>query len=54
MSLIATVRRFLIAHPLMQFFGVAATVRASLCFYNTRDEVDRFVLALEKARHMLA
>jgi cysteine desulfurase/selenocysteine lyase len=42
------------AHPLMQFYGVAATLRASLAFYNTRDEVDRCVAALEKARAMLS
>ena len=42
------------AHPLMQFYGVPATVRASLAFYNTREEVDRFVVALEKVRTLLA
>ena len=42
------------AHPLMQFFGVPATARASLSFYNTREEVDRFVAALEKVRKLLA
>jgi len=41
------------AHPLMRFYGVPATARASLAFYNTRDEVDRCVAALEKARRML-
>jgi cysteine desulfurase/selenocysteine lyase len=41
------------AHPLMQFYGVSATVRASLAFYNTREEVDRFVEALERVRTML-
>jgi len=42
------------AHPLMQFFGVPATVRASLAFYNTREEVDRFIIAIEKVRKLLA
>lgn len=42
------------AHPLMQFYGVAATARASLAFYNTHDEVDRCVEVLERARRMLA
>jgi len=42
------------AHPLMQFFGVAATLRASLSFYNTREEVDRFVEALGRVRKLLA
>ena len=41
------------AHPLMQFYGVAATARASLAFYNTREEVDRCVTAIDKARRML-
>lgn len=42
------------AHPLMQFFGVPATARASLAFYNTREEVDAFVRALVKVRKLLA
>ncbi|HZP68195.1 MAG TPA: cysteine desulfurase [Rudaea sp.] len=42
------------AHPLMQFFGVAATLRASLAFYNTHDEIDRFVAALARVRTLLA
>ena len=41
------------AHPLLQWFGVAATVRASLAFYNTHDEVDAFVAALHKVRRLL-
>ncbi len=42
------------AHPLMQFFGVPATLRASFAFYNTREEVDAFVAALLKVRKLLA
>jgi cysteine desulfurase/selenocysteine lyase len=42
------------AHPLLQFYGVAATCRASFAFYNTFDEIDRFVAALEKSRKLLA
>ena len=42
------------AHPLLQFFGVAATCRASLAFYNTHEEIERFVAALNKARRLLA
>ena len=42
------------AHPLLQFFGVAATLRASLAFYNTHQEIDHFVAALQKARKLLA
>ena len=41
------------AHPLLQWFGVAATVRASLAFYNTHDEVDAFVAALHTVRRLL-
>lgn len=41
------------AHPLMQFYGVPATLRASLAFYNTREEVDRFIDALLKVRKLL-
>jgi cysteine desulfurase/selenocysteine lyase len=42
------------AMPVMQRFGVPGTARASFAFYNTRDEVDVFFAALEKARRMLA
>jgi cysteine desulfurase/selenocysteine lyase len=42
------------AHPLMQFYGVPATVRASLALYNTRKEVDRFVEAIGRVRKLLA
>lgn len=42
------------AMPVMQRFGVPGTARASFAFYNTRQEVDVFFAALEKARRMLA
>lgn len=42
------------AHPLLQFYGVAATLRASFAFYNTHEEVEHFVAALKKARRLLA
>jgi cysteine desulfurase/selenocysteine lyase len=41
------------AQPLMERFGVTSTARASFAFYNTTDEVDRFVRGLETAREML-
>jgi cysteine desulfurase / selenocysteine lyase len=41
------------AMPVMDFFGVPATARASFAFYNTRAEVDRLVAALAVAREML-
>jgi len=36
--------------PVMEFFGVPATARASFAFYNTRDEVDALVEALKGVR----
>ncbi len=41
------------AHPLLQWYGVSATCRASLAFYNTEAEVDALVTALGKVRAML-
>jgi len=40
------------AMPVMEFFQVPATARASLAFYNTRAEVDRLVAALERTREV--
>lgn len=42
------------AQPVMDFYGIPGTVRASFSFYNTREEADRLVAAVEKARQMLA
>ena len=41
------------AHPLLQFFGVNATCRASLAFYNTHEDVDALVRAIHKVRKLL-
>jgi len=41
------------AMPVMEFYGLPATARASFAFYNTRPEVDRLVEALHVAREML-
>lgn len=41
------------AMPAMQFFGVAATARASFAVYNQRHEIDVFVDALKRAQDML-
>lgn len=38
--------------PVMKRFGVPATSRASLAFYNTKDEIDQFVQALQKVIRM--
>jgi cysteine desulfurase / selenocysteine lyase len=41
------------AMPVMEFYGLPATARASFAFYNTRAEIDRLVAALHVAREML-
>lgn len=38
------------AQPVMDFFGIPATTRASLAFYNTRDELDRLAQGLREAQ----
>ena len=40
------------AMPLMQRFGIPATARASLAFYNSRDEIDALVAALHKVKEI--
>ena len=42
------------AHPLMAHFGVPATCRASLAFYNTHAEIERLGEAIEKSRKLLS
>ncbi len=42
------------AHPLMQFYGVPATARASLAFWNTTEEIDVLVAAIARVRKLLA
>jgi cysteine desulfurase / selenocysteine lyase len=42
------------AQPLLSMLGVTSTCRASFAMYNTRDEVDKLVEALEKARGFFA
>jgi cysteine desulfurase/selenocysteine lyase len=39
--------------PIMTKFGVPGTVRASFAFYNTFEEIDLFVEAVNKAKEML-
>ncbi|HEY3521231.1 MAG TPA: cysteine desulfurase [Rhodanobacteraceae bacterium] len=41
------------AHPLMQFYGVPATARASLAFWNTTEEIDALVAAIGRVRKLL-
>jgi cysteine desulfurase/selenocysteine lyase len=42
------------AQPVMQFFHVPATARASLGLYNTRQEIDRLVKGIEKVKEVFA
>jgi cysteine desulfurase/selenocysteine lyase len=40
------------AQPVLERFGVPATARASLAFYNTRDEIDALVRAIHKVTEL--
>jgi cysteine desulfurase/selenocysteine lyase len=40
------------AMPVMQYFGISGTSRASLAFYNNHDDVDRLIAALGKAKEI--
>lgn len=42
------------AQPIMSFFNIPGTVRASLAFYNTKEEIDALVEAVKKAKTMLS
>jgi cysteine desulfurase/selenocysteine lyase len=42
------------AQPLMARFGIDGTVRASLCFYNTEEEIDILAAGIEKVISMFA
>lgn len=41
------------AQPIMDFYKIPGTVRASFSFYNTQDEVDKFVAGVKRAKGML-
>ncbi len=41
------------AEPVMERFGVPATIRASLAFYNTREEIEALVRSIEKVRQFV-
>ena len=41
------------AQPIMDYFEISGTIRASFSFYNTKEEVDRLVEGLRKAMKML-
>lgn len=40
--------------PIMDFFGIPGTIRASFAFYNTKEEIDVLVEAVKKAQMMLS
>jgi cysteine desulfurase/selenocysteine lyase len=40
------------AQPVMERFGIPATTRASLAFYNKREEIDALVEGIEKVKEM--
>ena len=42
------------AQPIMDFYGISGTARASFAFYNTKEEIDLLVAALKKAQLMLS
>ncbi len=42
------------AQPVMQFFGIPATARASFAFYNTMEEIDALVQAITKVQELFA
>lgn len=41
------------AQPLMEYLKIPGTIRASFAFYNTREEIDRLIMALDRALSML-
>lgn len=42
------------AQPIMEFYQIPGTVRASFAFYNTKEEIDIFIEGLQKAILMLS
>ncbi len=42
------------AQPVMERFGVSATTRASLAFYNTREDIDALVAGIQKVKEVFA
>jgi cysteine desulfurase/selenocysteine lyase len=42
------------AQPIMNFFGIPGTIRASFSFYNTKEEIDIMVEAVKRAQMMLS
>jgi cysteine desulfurase/selenocysteine lyase len=42
------------AQPIMDFYKIPGTIRASFAFYNTKEEINTFVEAVKKAKMMLS
>ena len=42
------------AQPIMDFFKIPGTIRASFAFYNTKEEIDSLIEALQRAKMMLS
>jgi cysteine desulfurase/selenocysteine lyase len=40
--------------PVMDHFGIEGTIRASLVFYNTMEEVDALVVGIQRTKEMLS
>ncbi len=40
------------AQPLMKCFGISGTIRAAFAFYNSREEIDKLVVSLNRLRQM--
>jgi len=41
------------AQPIMDYFKIPGTVRASFSFYNTKEEIDKLIEAVKRAKSML-
>jgi cysteine desulfurase/selenocysteine lyase len=37
----------------MERFGIPGAIRASLAFYNTKEEIDKFIEAIKQVKRML-
>jgi cysteine desulfurase/selenocysteine lyase len=42
------------AQPVMDRYGIDGTIRASICFYNTKEEIDILIAGIEKIKTMFA
>ena len=41
------------AEPVVDFYGLTSVIRASFAFYNTKEEIDIFIAALQKVKKMV-